>query len=250
MTNPCVCALQSASKLSTSANLTVASLRVNYSNQGLDETQLTPDPIALFSTWFDQARSAQEHEPNAMCLSTADESGRPSARMVLLKAFDQRGFVWYTNYQSRKASNLSRNPFASLTFWWPTMERSVRIEGPVVRVPVEESDAYFHSRPPSSRLGAIVSDQSKEIKNRQLLELRWQELQDAHLDDDGQLTRPIERPSHWGGYRLIPDRIEFWKGRSARLHDRIVYQRDLPELSDHNLDQLAKLQWATKRLQP
>ncbi|KAI0567412.1 Pyridoxal 5'-phosphate synthase [Gracilaria domingensis] len=256
MTKPCICSTQKLQKsvcttvTSVATAPSVADLRVNYSQQPLEEANLPEDPVQLFTTWFQQAQHAKEPEPNAMCLSTADDAGRPSARMVLLKAFDQTGFVWYTNYQSRKASQLKQNPFACLTFWWPSMERSVRIEGEVLRVSPEESDAYFHSRPPSSRLGAVASDQSRTLDSRQTMERRWDELQSAHLNQNGELIRPIHRPSHWGGYRLVPDRIEFWKGRSARLHDRIVFERTVPPVGQCSLDKLATLQWEKQRLQP
>lgn len=230
----------------TTTMTSVADLRVNYSKQGLDEATLPHSPFQLFSTWFSEATSAQEHEPNAMCLATADSSGRPSARMVLLKAFDTHGFVWYTNYSSRKSEQLSSNPFAALTFWWPTMERSVRIEGPVLRVSEQESDEYFNSRPPASRLGAWVSEQSQSVEQRKILEDKWSTLRNEHLDENGECIKDIQRPPFWGGFRLIPERIEFWKGREARLHDRIVYERSLPETNFSNVED----KWSRTRLQP
>lgn len=185
-----------------------------------------------------------------MCLATATVTGRPSARMVLLKAFDHNGFVWYTNYHSRKAAQLHENPFAALTFWWPSLERSVRIEGLVERVPDEESEAYFTSRPPTSRLGAWASDQSKPLDDRIVIEERWKALVDDHLDEEGNLKKDIGRPPHWGGFRLVPDTIEFWKGREARLHDRVVYQLIQQNDRAPGEDVAQRATWTTTRLQP
>lgn len=220
----------------------VADLRVAYSNEALHDDKVGDDPIEFFTKWFDQAVDTEEPEPNAMCLSTVDKANRPSARYVLLKGYDEHGFVWYTNYESRKAENLQANEYAALTFWWPTLQRSVRIEGRTSMVDAIESDAYFASRPAGSRLGAWVSDQSRPIENANALLQRWKKLQDKHLDNDGNVIKKIERPPHWGGYRLHPHRIEFWKGRPARLHDRIVFER-APE-AGHNG------KWTKLRLQP
>eukprot|EP00737_Agarophyton_chilense_P002736 gb/GEZJ01003143.1/.p1 GENE.gb/GEZJ01003143.1/~~gb/GEZJ01003143.1/.p1 ORF type:complete len:279 (-),score=29.85 gb/GEZJ01003143.1/:534-1370(-) len=219
----------------------VDQLRVSYSQQPLDEDALPMQPLPLFTTWFGDAQRAAEPEPSAMCLSTADGHGRPSARMVLLKAFDERGFVWYSNYRSRKAHELADNPCAALTFWWPSLERSVRVEGNVTRVDEAQSDEYFASRPPESRLGALVSEQSTVVSTREPIERRWKHLRATFLDEHGELVRDVPRPAHWGGYRLTPLRIEFWKGRAARLHDRIVYERP----STHGADS-----WTRIRLQP
>lgn len=229
----------------------MSSLRVSYSRApALDEATLPPAPFALFAAWFAQAKASADPEPNAMCLATASPDARPSARMVLLKAFDDSGFVWYTNYGSRKAAQLEDNPFAALTFWWPSLERSVRIEGKVNRVPTEESDAYFESRPPTSRLGAWASDQSKPVGGRHVVEERWNGLVDDHLDEKGGLKKDVERPPHWGGFRLVPDRVEFWKGREARLHDRILYE--LAENEDWTPSEELKgnSRWTKTRLQP
>lgn len=220
----------------------VADLRVAYSNEALQDDKTGDDPIKFFGKWIDQAVNAEEPEPNAMCLSTVDESNRPSARYVLLKGYDERGFVWYTNYKSRKAENLQSNEYAALTFWWPTLQRSVRIEGQTSKIDAIESDAYFASRPAPSRLGAWASDQSRPIDNVDVLHQRWHQLQSEYLDSTGNLIKEIERPSHWGGYRLQPHRIEFWKGRPARLHDRIVFERKLG--SD------CESRWTKLRLQP
>lgn len=217
----------------------VADYRVSYSRGNLQESDVGNDPLNLFRQWFDEADNSSEKEVNAMCLSTVDANGRPSARMVLLKGFDERGFVWYTNYESKKAKDIDSNPYAALTFWWPSLERSVRIEGVVMRVAEEESDKYFGSRPPLSRIGAWASDQSRPVQSDGVLQGKLSELKEEYLDEDGNLKKEIERPPFWGGFRLNPDRIEFWTGRPARLHDRIVYSRK--EVGDS---------WSRQRLQP
>jgi pyridoxamine 5'-phosphate oxidase len=187
----------------------------------LDEETSDPNPIRQFQSWYNEAISAGLPMADAMTLATATTDGRPSARMVLLKLVDERGFVFYTNYRSRKARELEANPWAAIVFYWEPFERQVRAEGRVSRVSAAESDQYFQTRPRESQLGAVASPQSDVIESREVLEQRFRELEDDYRD------RTIERPSHWGGYRLAPERIEFWKGRPGRLHDRLNYELDL-----------------------
>ena len=197
----------------------VANLRNEYARAGLSEAEVNPDPISQFRAWFEDALAAGLHEPNAMTLATSTPDGKPSARVVLLKGFDERGFVFYTNYDGRKAAELEHNPRAALVFYWGELERQVRIEGRVVRVSEDESDAYFESRPRGSRLGAWASEQSRTIDGRERLEARLRELEREY---EG---RNVPRPTFWGGYRVEPEAIEFWQGRENRLHDRIVFRQ-------------------------
>jgi pyridoxamine 5'-phosphate oxidase len=206
-----------------SANLS-DQLRQEYRAGALLESDAPPDPLTLFAAWLQAAVARGLREPNAMTLATADAAGRPSARIVLLKSFDGRGFVWFTNYTGRKGRELAANPQAALVFWWGELERQVRIEGGVQPTSAAESDAYYASRPLGARLGAWVSPQSSVIAGRGVLEERLQELT-AQYAPAGQPAEEPPRPPFWGGYRLIPDAIEFWQGGQHRLHDRLLYRR-------------------------
>lgn len=210
---------------------TVADLRKDYGQATLNEHDVAADPFDQFNSWFEQALKAQVNEPNAMSVATVDEGGRPSSRIVLIKQYDARGFTWYTNYDSRKGDELHANPFAALLFFWPELERQIRIEGRVERTSAEESDKYFHSRPLKSRLAAIASAQSKPIDSRDALEANYEAVAKIAGEEPA-------RPDNWGGFRLVPERIEFWQGRRSRFHDRIVYALQ------------ADGSWARVRLQP
>jgi pyridoxamine 5'-phosphate oxidase len=193
-------------------------IRERIISDQLDEKLIDPDPIKQFQRWFDDAVADGLKLPEAMTLATATSTGKPSARVVLLKGVDERGFVFYTNYRSKKAYELDANPNAALVFYWPQHDRQVRVEGTVTRTSAEESDAYFQTRPRDSQIGAMASPQSEVITGRDVLEQRAKELEDTYRDG------LIQRAEHWGGYRVTPQRIEFWKARLSRLHDRLVYE--------------------------
>lgn len=211
---------------------TIADIRKDYTLEELNEIEVDPNPVIQFQKWFDQACSVDIPEPNAMTIATVNSEGKPSARMVLLKDYDRKGFVFYTNYNSRKGQELIANPHAAIVFWWAQLERQVRITGSVEKISAQESDEYFHSRPFNSRLGAWTSNQSEIVSSREILELRLQKLQAEYQNSE------VPRPEHWGGFRVIPAEIEFWQGRSSRLHDRLLYT-----LCDYDT-------WKIERLSP
>lgn len=211
--------------------MSISGLRREYSRASLSEEDVNPNPVEQFSKWFSEAISAKVPEANAMSLSTVDAGGRPSSRIVLIKEFDQRGFTFFTNYDSRKGLEVAENQYAALLFYWIELERQVRIEGRVERISAVESDSYFHSRPLNSRIGAIASAQSRPVSSREALEAQVEEVQRKYGEN------PV-RPAHWGGYRLVPDYLEFWQGRASRLHDRITYRLQ------------ADGSWQRQRLQP
>ncbi|KAL1198532.1 Pyridoxine/pyridoxamine 5'-phosphate oxidase 1 [Cardamine amara subsp. amara] len=214
----------------------ISAMRVNYVSPELLEEQVETDPTLQFRKWFDEAVAAGLRETNAMALSTTNKDRKPSSRMVLLKGYDENGFVWFTNYESKKGSDLSENPCAALLFYWEILNRQVRIEGPVERIPESESEYYFHSRPRGSQIGAIVSKQSSVVPGRHVLYDEYEELTKKYSDGS-----VIPKPENWGGFRLRPNLFEFWQGQPSRLHDRLQYS-----LEDAN----GKPAWKIHRLAP
>jgi pyridoxamine 5'-phosphate oxidase len=212
--------------------MNLSDVRRVYARGGLEEEDLAAGPMEQFQRWLALAAEADPNDYTSMTLATADREGRPSARIVLLKGYDERGFVFFSNYESRKAGEMAENPFAALLFYWPAFERQVRIEGRVEKTSREESEAYYRTRPRGSRIGAWASRQSAVIGGRAELEKEVRALEERFPDDD------IPPPDYWGGYRLVPERVEFWQGRPDRLHDRLRYGR-LPDGS-----------WTVERLSP
>lgn len=212
--------------------LKVADMRESYYTDGLNENTIERNPIKLFEIWFNYAIEKKVLEPNAMTLATADKNGKPSARIVLLKDYSEEGFVFFTNYNSIKGIQLEKNPNAALVFWWGTLAKQIRIEGSVEKTSTKESDEYFNSRPRGNQLGAIVSDQSRPVQSYSYLESEFEKISRKYKE------KKVVRPNYWGGYRVIPDMMEFWQGRENRLHDRLRFTK-----TDIN-------QWRLERLSP
>jgi pyridoxamine 5'-phosphate oxidase len=224
-------------------NSAIADIRKDYKLASLEEADVASNPIDQFTRWWNEAVASQIDEVNAMTLATVNAAGVPAARIVLLKGYNPEGFIFFTNYESDKGKNLAQNPNAALVFFWKELERQIRIEGTVQKVSTEESDRYFNSRPASSRIGAWASPQSAVIENRLVIEQNVERYSSIFANDS------IERPDHWGGYIVKPTSIEFWQGRSSRLHDRIRYKL---ETSDYNTatDTRTEANWKIERLAP
>ncbi len=201
------------------SNKVIAAIRQDYALKQFDESHVQTDAMEQFKIWFKEAIDAEVMEPNAMTLATVKYDGRPTARIVLLKGIEENGFVFFTNYDSNKGKQLQANPFATLVFFWPELQRQVRIEGVISKNSAQSSDEYFHSRPLESRIGAHASPQSSELKNREELEERYKEFEKLFTE------QPLMRPLHWGGYILQAESIEFWQGRQSRLHDRFLFTK-------------------------
>lgn len=219
-------------------NEKLASLRREYTMNGLDESEVDADPIKQFDVWLNDAIQAELIDANGMTLATADGNARPSARTVLLKHFDHKGFVFYTNYTSRKAKEMDANPWVSLLFYWREFERQVRVEGQAEKISRRESTYYFRQRPRESRIGAWVSNQSSVINTRAMLRKKFDEMKRKFGNKE------IPLPDHWGGYRVVPEQIEFWQGRANRLHDRLLYTKESQE------GEAESAEWTISRLAP
>lgn len=228
----------------------VAAMRMDYKMPvGFDESGLVArEPFMQFDAWFREATKAYNvGEANAMILSTCGSDCRPTSRVVLLKGYDKTGFTFFTNYNSKKGEQLKENPYASLLFYWHPLHRQIKIEGRVEKLPPKESEEYFHSRPRGSQIGAIVSAQSSVIASREVLETKENELKEEYADEQ----KLIPKPEHWGGFKVIPDKVEFWQGQSSRLHDRILFRKpEADEVIDENLTKKGVDGWVYERLAP
>jgi pyridoxamine 5'-phosphate oxidase len=221
----------------------IAKIRADYQMATLNETEVGNDPLLFFQKWFSQAEEAGITEVNAMTLATANMWGMPSARIVLLKGLDKEGFTFFTNYDSEKGRHIADEDSVALLFFWKELERQVRIEGTARKIPATESDAYFHSRPKGSQIGAAASPQSEIIEDRAVLELKVMDLEKQYADTE------VPRPENWGGYKVVPEKIEFWQGRHNRLHDRIVFFRE-PEVDNGEGELPGYSEWEVFRLAP
>jgi pyridoxamine 5'-phosphate oxidase len=227
----------------TSISEHISKIRANYQQATLSETEVGDDPLLFFQKWFSEAEASGITEVNAMTLATANMWGLPSARIVLLKGLDEEGFIFYTNYESEKGRQIAEEESVALLFFWKELERQVRIEGVARKISAQESDKYFHSRPKGSQISAAASPQSQVIEGRTILEEKVKELEAQYADSE------IPRPEHWGGYKIIPEKVEFWQGRNNRLHDRIVFYRE-PEVDNGEGELPGYSAWEKFRLAP